>query len=294
MEEEKPVRKKSKWVSYTIDGILIALIAFLGYVQISMLVTKSKNHNVPMVFGSSFLYVSTDSMDDPSNPDCLAPGTGIIIQQVKNYDELRTSNPILDEEGNPTGDYDKTGDVVTFYYSAIRNVDTHRLVEKTYNEEDGKWHFRTMGDNPVAHKPGAYKFETWTQDDLVGKEVFHSKALGTLLVHASPDAAASVGKTAWLLPTLIIVPLVALAGMSIVDVYRTAKRKEKEEEEEINAAMIEAGIDPNDEAAAEMFRQKEEFKREYRMKVDEEVALARKELEEMRKREEKKLKKGRK
>ena len=110
--------------------------------------------------------------------------------------------------------------------------------------------------------------------------------------------AASAGKTAWLLPTAIIVPLIALAVSSIIDVYRVAKAKEKEEEEEIQAAMVEAGIDLNDEAAVEMFRQKEEFKREYRMKMDEELALAKKEyqqkLEEERKLELKKAKKERK
>ena len=280
-EEEKPVKNSKKWISYTIDALLIAMIAFLAYVQISMIVTKPKNHGVPMVFGSSFLYVSTDSMDDPDNPDCLAPGTGIIIHSVGSYDELKTSNPILDEGGNPTGDYDKTGDIVTFYYATIRNVDTHRLIEKTYDETEGKWHFKTMGDNPVAHQRGAYKTESWTQDDLVGKVTFSSKALGTFLTLTSPDAAASAGKTAWLLPTAIIVPLVALAGMSIVDVYRTARKKEKEEEREINEAMIAAGIDPNDEVAAETFRQKEEFKREYKMKMDEEVAAAKKQYQDV-------------
>ena len=274
MEEKE--KKSKKWISYTIDGLLIALIAFLVYVQISMIVTKPRNHGVPMVFGSSFLYVSTDSMDDPDNPDCLAPGTGIIIQQVRSYDELRCSTPILDEQGKPTGDYQKDGDIVTFYYKDIRNVDTHRLVEKTYDETDKKWHFVTMGDNPIAHKKGAYRTEKWTQDDLVGKKVFHSKALGTFLTLTSPDAAASAGKTAWLLPTAIIVPLVVLAGMSIIDVYRTAKRKEKEEEAEILKAMVEAGVDPNDEVAAETFRQKEEFKREYRLKMEEELELAKK------------------
>lgn len=275
MEEKE--KKSKKWISYTIDGLLVALIAFLVYVQISMIVTRPNNHGVPMVFGSSFLYVSTDSMEDPDNPDCLAPGTGIIIQQVRSYDELRTSTPILDEGGNPTGDYQKDGDIVTFYYKDIRSVDTHRLIEKTYDETDGKWHFVTMGDNPLAHKAGSYRKESWTQDDLVGKEVFHSKALGTFLTLTSPDAAASAGKTAWLLPTAIIVPLVLLAGLSIVDVYRTAKKKEKEEEAEILAAMIAAGVDPNDEVAAETFRQKEEFKREYRLKMEEELELAKKE-----------------
>lgn len=272
MEGKKP---KKKWISYTVDGLLIALIAFLGYVQISMLTTKSSNHGVPMVFGSSFLYVSTNSMEVPNDPDCLAPGTGIIISKVS-CEDLKTADPILDEEGNPTGDYDiKSGDVVTFYYADIRNVDTHRLIEKTYNQEDGKWHFVTMGDNPTAHAT-PYKKERWTEDDLVGKVVYHSAGLGTFLTIASPDAAASAGKTAWLLPVGIIVPLILLAVMSIVDVFKAAKEQERIEEQEILEAMIAAGVDPNDEVAAETFRQKEEFKREYRLKMQEEIELAKK------------------
>ena len=278
-DEQKKEKKGKKWISYTVDALLIALIAFLGYVQISMLVTRSSNHGVPMVFGSSFLYVSTDSMDDPENPDCLGPGTGIIIQKVSDLQSLRLSDPILDEQGNPTGDFNKKGDIVTFYYQISKTFaapDTHRLIGREYNEETNKWEFTTMGDNPKAHT-FPYAKEKWTEDDLIGKVVYSSRALGDFLTIASPDAAASAGKTAWLLPAATIVPLVLLAGMSVIDVFKTARAKEKEEEAEILRLMIEAGIDPSDEEAAETFRQKEEFKREYRLKLQEEIELAKKE-----------------
>ena len=55
---------------------------------------------MPVVFGKSFLYVATESMNDPDNPDCLKAGTGIIIEKVHDYESLKLSTPIYDEEGN--------------------------------------------------------------------------------------------------------------------------------------------------------------------------------------------------
>jgi hypothetical protein len=108
---------KKKIISYSIDVILVGIILLLGYVVISMMATRSKNYNVPQVFGKSFLYVATDSMNDPDNKNCLAPGTGIIIEKVKSYESLTISKPIYGDKENPTRvtDYDKSGDIVTFY-----------------------------------------------------------------------------------------------------------------------------------------------------------------------------------
>ena len=89
---------KKKIISYTIDVILVLIIIFLGYVQIAMLVSKNdkKNYGVPRVFGKSFLYVATESMNNPDDPNCLKAGTGIIIEKVTNFDSLKTSNPIYE------------------------------------------------------------------------------------------------------------------------------------------------------------------------------------------------------
>lgn len=269
-------RKGKKIVSWIIDGVLVALIGVLVYVQISMLTTKGDNHGVPKAFGMSFLYVATNSMDDPDQPNGIHTGSGILIESVKDYASLKVSDPIYDEEGNLT-DYAKNGDVVTFYYDAIRAADTHRLIDKNFNEETGKWEFKTKGDNPEAHKSPYLNVEVWGQDDLIGKVVYHSDWLGGLLTIASPDAAASAGKTAWLLPVAVLVPLVVLAGMSIFDVFKKAKAEEREEEARMLEAMVAAGVDPNDEEAAELFRQKEELKIEYRAKMEEELEKAKRE-----------------
>lgn len=274
--------KKRKWLSYTIDGILVALIAFFGYIQISMMATKSSNFGVPMAFGSSFLYVSTESMDNPEKSS-LGKGSGIIIQKVDPA-SLKVSNRLEDPETGKI-DYDFAGDVVTFYLTFPGGAgypDTHRLIDKQLDPETGKYTFRTLGDNRKDNPTMAT--ETWTEDKLIGKVVYDSKGFGTLLTMISPDAAASAKKTAWLLPVAVLVPLAALAVLSIVDVYKVARAKEKEEEAAMEEAMAAAGIDPNDEEAVELFKAKEELKREYRAKLAEETELAKKQaLKEMKK-----------
>lgn len=271
--------KVKKIISYVIDAILVLIILVLGYVQISMLVTKNKNHGVPQVFGKSFLYVATDSMDDPNNPDCLRPGTGIIIEKVKNFESLRVSEPIYGDPEHPDQitDYEKNGDIVTFYLTSIGVPDTHRLIYKNYDEETGVWTFKTMGDNPTAHQ--LMKTEEWTGDLLIGKEVHHSMALGSFLTIASPDAAASAGKKAWFFPVAIISPIVILATYYIIDAFVKYNKEERERLAKIDEAMIAAGVDMNDEEAKELFRMKMEIRLEYEEEKERMKKKLRKELE---------------
>ena len=86
-----------KLISRIVDVVLGVLLAFMVFVQVSMLVSQSKpeNYGVPSVFGASFLYVATDSMEG-DNADSLNQGTGVIIKK--------------DDPMNV-----KVGDVITFY-----------------------------------------------------------------------------------------------------------------------------------------------------------------------------------
>ena len=272
---------KKKIISYAIDVILVIIIVFLGYVQIAMLVSKNdkKNYGVPRVFGKSFLYVATESMNNPDDPNCLKAGTGIIIEKVQNFESLKVSNPIYSEE-NPDQiiNYDLSGDIVTFYLDSVGVPDTHRLIYKNYDEETGVWTFKTMGDAPEAHT-FPLKTETWTGDKLIGKVVSWSKGFGTFLTIASPDAAASAGKKAWFFPVAIVTPIVLLAGYYIVDAFVKYNKEEKERNAMIEQRMIEAGIDMNDEEAKELFRMKEEIRLEYQEEKDRIKKQLRKELE---------------
>ena len=274
---------KKKIVSIVIDVILVGIILLLGYVQIAMLLSKNdaSNHGVPRVFGKSFLYVATNSMDDPDNPDCLRPGTGIIIEKVTSYEDLKVSEPIYGDKEDPTRitDYKKDGDIVTFalILKAGSVPDTHRLIGKYYNESTGKYTFRTMGDNPDAHKRNIY--EEWEEDKLIGKVVYHSMALGSFLSIASPDAARDSGKTAWFFPVAIVSPIIILAAYYIVDAIIKYRKEEKAIEAKINQEMIEAGIDMNDEEAVELFRMKAELRIEYQEEYKKMKEKIRKEME---------------
>ena len=270
---------KKKIVSYVIDGILIGLILLLAYVQISMTVSRGKNHNVPTVFGKSFLYFATESMNDPENPDCLKAGTGIIIEKVKDFDSLRVSKPIYGNEEKPDEptDYEKDGDIVTFYLESKKIPDTHRLIYKDYNPTTGVYTFRTMGDNPDAHKTQTY--EEWTGDLLIGRVVYHSAGLGTFLSFASPEAAASAGKKAWFFPVAIITPIVVLAIYYVADAFIKYSKEEKAFQAQVDEAMKQAGIDMNDEEAVELFRMKEEIRLEYQQEKEKMKKKIRKELE---------------
>lgn len=70
-----------KWVSNTINGVLGVLIVALIGLEIDIMVTSSQNHNVPSLFGYSFMQVLTDSMDG-DRADSFGTGSGVIMQKV--------------------------------------------------------------------------------------------------------------------------------------------------------------------------------------------------------------------
>lgn len=288
-----------KWISRIIDIVLVLVVGVLLYAVISMMVTKNSNYGVPKAFGSSFLYVATSSMDDPEQENPLSPGTGLVIQEVS-LDSIKESTPVRNDEDEIV-DYQKDGDIVTFYHVGLGAPDTHRVIKK-WQDESGKYWFHTMGDNPEIHnKYQIYKGATddllikldiiqeWNQDKLIGKEVYHSKALGDFLTIASPSAAASAGKTAWFFPVAVIVPIVIIAGITVADSFIKSNKENKAREAELQKMMIEAGIDLNDEEAVELFRTKEEIRLDIKEQMEIEMEKARKKaLKEMKQKEKEK------
>lgn len=278
-----------KRLSYTIDVLLVGIILLLGYTQVSMMLNKK--FNVPSAFGVSFLYIVTDSMDDGDNPNSMPAGTGIIIQHVKDPSTLKPSTPIykyddegnkvLDDNGKPIiVDWEKDGDAVTFFYKKIEYADTHRIIE-TYLDESGTRWFKTMGDNPKAHK--AKTTELWSEEYLIGKVTHHSKALGTFLEISSPQIAETISvvtkekHTAWLFPIVLITPIGALLFTYIGKSIYKAFKEEKERDAKIDLALQESGINLDDEEAVELFRMKESFRLEYREELAREIENAKEE-----------------
>ncbi len=264
-----------KTVSRIIDIILGVILVFMIYVQASMLITQNKpeNYGVPSVFGTSFLYVATDSMEG-DNPDSLNTGTGIIIKK--------------DDPKNV-----KVGDVITFYYPKLGAADTHRVLEITTDDKGLVFH--TRGDNLNAWSCKDLSggcpetaWETVPESYYIGTVVAHSDAFGSFLTYVSPQAAGAAGKTPWLVPVLIIVPIATIAIITIIQTILNYKKEKKAYETELFEAMDKAGIDRNDEKAMMLFEEKFNLKRELREQINKEKE---KEKQKMRKQLEKEAKK---
>lgn len=102
MEEKKKI-KKSNIVLYVITSILITLCLYIG---ISVFV-GNVNNRPPRVFGLSFSYVPTKSME----PEIMA-GDYVIFSNIS-FDAVQT------------------GDVVVYYNQGEDKYIIHRVVEKT-------------------------------------------------------------------------------------------------------------------------------------------------------------------
>ncbi len=251
-----------KIVSRIIDIILGIVLVFMIYVQASMLISQSKpeNYGVPSVFGTSFLYVATDSMEG-DNPDSLNTGTGVIIKK--------------DDPKNV-----KVGDVITFYYPKLNAPDTHRVLE-IKNDSNGLV-FYTRGDNLHAWSCSGTCPETaWEEvkeQYYIGTVVSHSDAFGTFLTYVSPQAAGAAGKTAWLVPLLIFVPIAIIVGTSVTETIIKYKKEKKAYEIDLYAAMDEAGVDRNDERAMILFEEKYNLKKELREEMEKAKEIEKKKL----------------
>ena len=271
-QEETKTKRKKNALSVIVDVILGLLVALMLYIEVSFVVTANHagNYGVPSAFGHSFLYVATDSMVG-DNPDSLNQGTGIII---------RHDDPSQIKEG----------DVITFYYPRLQNPDTHRVLSIVENE-DGTRTFLTRGDNlhawSCAGQPNNTCPETaWESVDekyYIGTVVWHSDGFGTFLTLVSPQAGAAAGRTAWLGPVLILVPILGIILSSTIDTAKQYRKEKKAYEQELHAAMLEAGVDPNDEKAALLFEEKYNYKKDLREQMEKEKAKEkarlRKELE---------------
>ena len=161
----------------------------------------------------------------------------------------------------------RIGDIITFYYSSLNALDTHRVMEIDLpsSSNQNQYVFHTRGDN--LHS----QFGEWSPDyrdgaiyasEVVGTVVSHSKALGDVLKLVSP--AVPHGYAVWFVPLMVFIPLGSIATFTVIDTLKKAKKEEKEEEEEIRKAMEKAGVDPSDEAARIKFIEKESYKIELR------------------------------
>ena len=289
------------------------------------------------------LGIGTGIVIASANPETLTPSTPSEYEKDEEGNELyfkvNTDGAFIDKDGNKTTsrseyilsnkddpnakrriiDYALDGDIVTFYDKGLEYPapNTHRLIDKRFDEDSQKWYLKTMGDNPQIHKTFRNYPETenkntvqvWESSYLIGKTIMYSKALGEFLVISSPAIAQTafvrnedgtwakdengnlIRRQAWLLPVVIIVFVV---GFIIYYMSKTIYRLLKESKARdlmIENAMIAAGVDMTNEEEVELFRAKEEIRLDIKQQMEQELENAR---ESIRRIKEKALKEARK
>ena len=298
MEEQK---KKKKIASKIVDIVLGALIVLILGLQIDMFITKSNNHGIPSLFGYSFMEVLTDSMEGDKD-DSFAAGEGIVIQKKDVNDvrageviafyseaigycvshrviEIVESPKAVGEKGSfevssafnysvdggnnwlPGGEKVALESGATFLTRS--SSDTENVLSHTIPSYNGKsmMTFFTCGDNLDAkwYKETTGKAVESTYRDTVRSEYY----VGTVVSH-SPffGGVLHTVQSIWFVPVAILVPILIIGTMTAVDFIKGYKEEKRKEDEEINAEMIKAGIDPNDEKAALMFKEKALMRKE--------------------------------
>jgi hypothetical protein len=240
-----------KWVDNLITGILGGFIVLLLGAEITMMVTEKKN-GIPSLFGYSFLYVKTDSMVG-DNPDSLAVGDGCVIR----YRDPSTVT---------------VGTVITFYdeytTDTAKPTDelvTHRVMEIKGYKDLGDCFF-CYGDNVQSSSNVGKGVYDGSLANIVpfrnykGSLVSHSKGLGDFIKNT---------KQTWFMPVTVFVPLALIAVWEGVDIFREGRKAEKEEDAEIEAAMVAAGVDPKDEKTRLLYEEKFRYKIELKHEVEE-------------------------
>ncbi len=305
MEEQK---KKKKIASKIVDIILGALIVLILGLQIDMFITKNNNYGIPSLFGYSFMEVLTDSMEG-KNPDSFDAGEGVVIQKkdvndvkageiIAFYSDTIgycVSHRVIEIVESPAKAGEKGSFEVSpaFEYSVdsgltwLTGGETVLLEEgksfQTRSKEDkehtlthiipnysgkSEMTFYTCGDNLNAEwytKVTGKAVESTYRDTVqskyyVGNVISHSHFFGGVL---------HTVQSIWFVPVAILVPILIIGAMTVVDFIKGYRDEKKKEEEELNAEMLAAGIDPTDEKAVLIFKEKYQMRKEIEKEMEE-------------------------
>ncbi len=179
---------------------VIAVAAILFALATLWTVITTEKGKAPQFMGFSVLEVVTGSME----PEI--PVGSVVLARKTDPWEL------------------KEGDVIAFYSSDPQisgAVNTHRILERV--EEAGVLSFVTKGDaNPVAD------YYSVVPENVVGKVVFHSQALGLIAGFAG-------NKLGFLL--LVLIPLAVIFFCNAKEVVRLIRLEMRRIEEEETAQL---------------------------------------------------------
>ena len=269
-----------KGASIALDFLLGGVVVFLAYCQISMMVSMNQpeNYGVPRLFGTSVLYVVTDSMAKDTSPDATPEQKAESERVGKEYpiSHIEPGSGVFIKKVDPSTI--RIGDVITFYYDALGAPDTHRVMEidAPSSSSDMKYVFHTRGDNlhsSFGSWDVSYRDDPVKEDKVLGVVTKVSPAFGTVLKFVSPGV--PNGHAAWFVPLLVLVPVSLIAFSTIKNAVKEEKQEKAALEAEVRAAMEKDGKDPSDEAARYLYEEKIAYKRELAALMEKEKAKQR-------------------
>ncbi|MCR4562544.1 MAG: hypothetical protein K5694_05025 [Bacilli bacterium] len=274
--------KRKKLVSNIITGVLGALIVGLIACQVTMFITARNNHNVSSLFGYSFLSVATNSMEGKNEEYRYIKSTDGRELEVKkigpwtiptNYGVIIKKISFADVKvGMSLTFYNEDARILSQQYQVEMPI-THRVIEKIEGEEN---YLICYGDNDEAQtcltSGCSYPAQAnkVLPNEIMGEVVVASKFMGDAI---------NLTRQTWFLPVMVLVPLAIVGFISAFDMIKKAHREQKEEDEEIERQMIAAGVDPNDESKAMLFREKARYKLELKQELEREKEAEKKRLE---------------
>jgi len=98
----------------------------------------------------------------------LNVGDLLIVQKVSDFESVHADL--------------QNGDILVFRKPDDPNeFIVHRAIEKTWNPEDGKYYFKTKGDNNRSPDQ-PYSFSLVSEDDVIGKVIWKIPLLGYLKI----------------------------------------------------------------------------------------------------------------
>ena len=288
MSEKEKEKRKSRW-GKIVDAVLVVFIVLLFGLEIDIMVT-TKRDKIPSLFGVSFMRVLTDSMDGPTssklyctkNSSERVNGVYHSEEEAKaNLDEGETYF-VLDKQG-PTSlhvgtgitinkisfDEVKVGDVITFWgqIEALEGKQpiSHRVIEKIESTRT----LYCFGDNnePTYNKIQyhySYDSSAWNEvkeEDIIGRVDRASDFFGGVL---------GVIQSTWFVPIAVLVPLSVIAAISAIDIAKEYKAEKDKEEAYIASEVAASGVDPNDERALTIVREKARYRYELREEMEKE------------------------
>ncbi len=317
MSQVKEEKKKKIKVSSIVDGALLVLAGAMIALELTLFITTKKD-GMPSLFGKTFMRVLTGSMDGPNTPEFFLTRAGNdasgrvtgVYETKEEAEKARSSSEgvfTLEKKGpwmlgiNTAAVLERKafedvepGDIVTFYYD-LNEVYTHQLVSHRVIEIIDSTLY-CYGDAypkngyPYSSSSSSYTgVQKITKSDYVGTIVSKSDFFGGVMTMTS---------SVWFVPVVVGVPLLSMAGFSVADSIKQARLAKKEEEAKIQEMVLASGVDPNDERAVaiekekaavkleiqeelqkEKEKQKELFRKQFEKEKEEALKLAKKEMD---------------